>query len=236
MSVFASIGIVIIAMLIMASLQLVPGVFALFHHYALGKYSRRNASSLSLFFILGTEIISAFLFIASFFIASVIFLNDLNPRNNVITWIFVGIFAALSITSFFFYFRHPYSKDTVLFLPRRFALILNKRAHDVKTPSDAFILGALSNIYELVFTLPLYIITAAEIMYMHTEYIADNLLTILYILISAVPLLIMYFSFLSGKTLADIERSRVKDKTFHRFAISFGYFTIMILTIFFRIV
>ena len=235
MNVFASIGIVILAMLIMASLQLVPGVFALFHHYSLGKYSFQKTSRLSLFFILGTEIISAFLFIASFFIASILFLNDLDPRNNIVTWIFVGIFASLTIVSFFFYFRHPHSKDTILFLPRRYASALNQRANNVKKPTDAFTLGALSNIYELIFTLPLYIITATEIMYMHTEYFADDLLTILYILISAIPLLNMYLSFLLGHNLADIERSRIKDKTFHRFSISLGYITIMILMVFFRI-
>ena len=62
MNVFASIGIVLLAMLIMASLQLVPGVFALFFHYALGKHSLKKASGLGLFFILDAEIISAFLF------------------------------------------------------------------------------------------------------------------------------------------------------------------------------
>ena len=102
MSVFVSIGIVILAMLIMASLQLVPGVFALFHHYACGKYSAKKASTLCLFFILGSEIIAAFLFITAIYIADILFLNDLDPRNNVLTWISAGVLIALSIASFFF--------------------------------------------------------------------------------------------------------------------------------------
>ena len=236
MNVFASIGIVVLAMLIMASLQLVPGVFALFFHYTLGKHSLKQTSNLSLFFILGSEIISAFLFISAFYISYVLFLNDLNPRNNVLTWIFIGIFIALSIACFFFYFKNPHSKDTELFIPRRLARNLNSRARYAKTPSDAFTLGALSNICELPITLPLYIITATEIMYMHTEYFADNAMTILYILVSTIPLIHIYYRFHIGQNLAIIQRSRVKDKSFTRFVISLSFLTIAILIICFRIV
>lgn len=236
MNVFASIGIVILAMIIMASLQLIPGIFILFFHYASGKYSFKKASSLSLFFILGTEITSALLFISSFFISYVLFLNDLNPRNNVLTWIFIGIFIALSIICFFFYYRSPNAKNTELFIPRKYAKTLNSRAKSAKTPSDAFTLGALSNVYELFITLPLYILTATEIMYMHKDYFADDIMTILYILISIIPLLCLYHSFRIGHNLAKIQRTRIKDKTFHRLILSFSFLTIAILIICFRIV
>ena len=236
MSVFISVGIVIIAMLIMASLQLVPGVFALFYHYASGKYTKKRTSTLGLFFILGSEIIAAFFFISAIYIADVLFINDLSPHNNVLTWAFIGILIALSLISFLFYYRHPYSKDTELFIPRRFAKALNLRASRVKSPSDAFVLGALSNVPELVFTLPLYIITATEIIYMHTEYIADDLLTVLYILVSAIPLFIVYYSFRSHHNLADVMRARVHDKRFHRLCLSLSFITIAILIICFRIV
>lgn len=236
MSVLSSIGIVVLAMLIMGSLQLVPGVFALFYHYSSGRFSRRKASTLSLFFILGAEIISAFLFIASFYISYLLFLQNLNPHNNILTWIVIGIFIALAVISLLFYYRRPHSKDTELFIPRKFAKNLNLLARKVKTPSDAFTLGALSNVYELVFTLPLYIVTATEIMYMHTEYIADDLLTILYILTTVIPLFSIYFSYtILHHNLAHIERARVKDKAFHRIFISICYLTIAILLIYFRI-
>lgn len=236
MSVLSSVGIVILAMVIMASLQLLPGIFALFYHYSLGKYGESKASSFSLFFIIGTEITSAFLFMSAFYIAYVLFLNDLSPRNNILTWILIGILIALFAISFFFYYRRPHSKDTQLFIPRSFAKNLDLRAKTAKSPSDAFVLGALANVYELPFTLPLYLVTATEIMHMHTEYFADDLLTILYILVSTIPLICLYYSFRSGHNLADIQRSRVRDKTFHRILISLSYFTIAILIICFRII
>ena len=236
MNVFVSVGIVILAMLIMASLQLVPGVFALLYHYTSGKHSTKRASTLSLFFIIGTEIISAFFFIAAIYISNTLFINDLDPHNNILTWASIGILIALSIASFFFYFRHPHGKDTELFIPRKIATNLNLRASKVESPSDAFALGVLSNIPEILFTLPLYIVTATEIIYMHTEYLADDFLTIVYILISTIPLLIVYYSFRTKHNLATIIRSRIHDKNFHRLCLSLSYATIAILMIFFRIV
>ena len=186
--------------------------------------------------ILGSEIITVLFFIIAVYLSYILFLNDLDPRNNIVTWIFAGILIALSFASFFFYFRHPNSSDAELFITRRLAKSFDNRAKKVKTPSDAFILGAFSNIPELIFTMPLYIITAAEIVYTHTEYIADDFLTILYILISTIPLFILYHSFRSKHNLADVIRSRIRDKTFHRFCLSFSYVTIAILIICFRIV
>ena len=236
MSVLSSVGIVILAMLIMTSLQLVPGVFALFYHYAVGRYSPKKVSSLSLFFILGTETLSTILFISTLYISYTLFLDNLSPRNNILTWIFTGCIIALAIISFCFYYRRPHaSHNTQLFLPRDFAECLDLRARSVKSPSDAFVLGALSSVYELIFTLPLYLITATEIMYMHNSYTADHLFTILYILTPALPLFCLYYSFRSGRHLADIQKSRVKSKTFHRFLISICYLTIAVLIIYFRI-
>lgn len=220
----------------MSCLQLVPGVFAIFYHSALGRYSKSKASILSLFFILGTEITSAVLFISAFYISYVLFINDLNPRNNVLTWIFISILLILAFLSYFFYFRKPHSKDTEIFIPRDYARKLIKKASSISNPSDAFALGAFVNVYELVFTFPLYIITATEIMYMHTEYFADDLMTLIYILASVIPLFQIYYSFRFGRNLADIQKSRVKNKSFHRFIISFSYLTIAILTFCFRIV
>ena len=53
MSFFISVIILVLAMLIQVSMQLTPGTFALFYHYALGKNSRTKADNLSLYFTLG---------------------------------------------------------------------------------------------------------------------------------------------------------------------------------------
>ena len=220
-------------MLIMIFLQLSSGVFALFCHYKAGKYSKKKASLLEVFFILGAETIAACLFLCCYYLSYVLFFSSPRPETGIFAWIAVGMLAVLAIASCFFYYRKgPGSR---LFIPRKIAHSLNRHAKTVKTRSDAFTLGALSGTYELPFTLPLYLITAVEIMEMNTEYFSSNILTVLYILTPTIPLLIIRWTFRAGHNLADIARTRVKDKNFIRFILAFSYFTIAVLIICFRI-
>ena len=232
MSAMTSLGIVILAMLIMASLQLVPGVFALFYHYALGKHSKKQASILSLYFILGAEVIAACLFVACYYLTYVLYLDTSHPESNPLTWILAGIFVALAFASFFYYFRR--SPGTRLFISAKFSQALDRNAKSVETRSDAFLLGALSGTCELVFTLPLYFLTALEIMKMNAEFYSSHLLTILYIVIPTLPLFFIRWRYQSGHNLADIQRSRVRDKLFTRIILTISYLTIAILLICFR--
>lgn len=231
MSVFASIGIVILSMLIMSSLQIVPGVFALFYHYALGKRSRHKASILGLFFILGTEVISACLFLSSYYLVNLLFLGEARPENSFVVWLAAGVTLALAFSSFFFYYHRG---STTTFLSRKYAKSLHRYAAKTNRLSDAFTLGALSNVCELPFTLPLFIITAIEIMEMSAAYVANDLLTVLYIITPTIPLFIIYYKYHTHHNLADILRSRAKEKTFTRFIISFSYLIIALLIIIFR--
>lgn len=234
MSFFTSLGIVILAMLIMASLQFQSGVFTLFYHHALGKYSKNKASDLTLFFILGAETAAACLFLSSFYVSNLFFLYHFRPEASFFAWVMVGILLALSIMSLFCYYRP--GNGTKLFIPRRCVRNVNRHIQSAKSRSDAFTLGALSSICELPFTLPLYIITSAEIMEMTVEFHSSHLLTILYIIIPTIPLFIIRWRFQIGQNLADIQKSRVKDKNFTRIILSFSYLAIAILFIYFRII
>ena len=234
MSFFISLGIVFLAMLIMASLQLQPGVFVLFCHYALGKFSKKRASDLTLFFILGTETAAACLFLCSYYLANLLFFYQFRPETSFFAWVLVGILIALALMSFFCYFRP--GSGTKLFIPRKCAKNLDTHAKNAKSRSDAFLLGALSSICELPFTLSLYLITSIEIIEMTVEFRPSNFLTLLYILIPTIPLFIIRWKFQLGRNLADIQKSRVKDKNFTRFILGLSYLAITILFIYFRII
>lgn len=233
MSFFVSLGIVVIAMLIMACLQLQPGVFALFYHYASGKYSKSRVSDMTLFFILGTEVAAACLFLYSYYIANSLFLYQFRPETSFFAWVLVGMLMAMALLSFTCYFRS--GPGTRLFIPRKCAKNLDSHARTAKSRSDAFMLGALSSVCELPFTLPLYIVTSVEIMEMTAEFLPSNILTLLYIIVPTFPLFFTRWKFQTGHNLADIERSRVKDKTFTRIILCFSYIAITILFIYFRI-
>lgn len=234
MSFFISLGIVILAMLIMASLQLQPGVFALFCHYASGKYSKKRASDLTLFFILGAETVSACLFLCAYYLANLFFFYQFRPETSFFAWVMVGILIALSLMSLFCYFRP--GPGTKLFISRQCAKNLGTHARLAKSRSDAFLLGAFSSVCELLFTLPLYVITSIEIMEMAVEFSPSHLLTLLYIIVPIIPLFIIRWRFHLGHNLADIQKSRVKDKNFTRIILCFSYLSITILFIYFRII
>ena len=233
MSFFVSLGIVIIAMLIMACLQLQTGVFSLLYHYASGKYSKNKTSDLTLFFIMGAEVSAACLFLCSYFIANLLFLYQFRPETSAFAWVMVGMLMAMALMSSLCYFRR--GSGTRLFISRKCAKNLDLHTKNAKTRSDAFALGALSSICELPFTLPLYIVTSMEIIEMTVEFYPSHILTLLYIIVPIIPLFITRWKFKAGYNLAEIQRSRVKDKNFTRVILCFSYIAITILFIYFRI-
>ena len=233
MSFFISLGIVLLAMLIMTFLQLQPSVFMLFYHYASGKYSKARVSDITLFFILGVETASACLFLCSYYLVNLLFLFQSRPESSIFAWVITGVLIALALISFFCYFRP--GRGTKLFISRRSAQSLDHNARKASSRSDAFVLGAFSGLHELVFTLPLYIITSIEIAEMSVEFSPSYLLSLLYIIAPTIPLFVIRWSFKSGRNLANIQRVRVHDKSFTRIILTTSYLAIAILTIFFRI-
>lgn len=233
MSVLAPLGILILSMLIMAFLALTPGVYALFCHYTYGKYSRRKASDFTFFFILGAETLASCLFLCTYLLVAIAVADLSHLGTNVITWIMVGMLFALALASIFLYYRH--GKGSQLFISRRVAKSLDHHAKTAKTRSDAFTLGALACTPELIFTMPLFIITSAEILQMSTVYFPSALLTILYIIIPIIPLFVLRWQFANGHNLAEVARSRVSSKNFTRLVLSISYVTIAILIICFNL-
>lgn len=234
MSFFISLGIVILAMLIMAFLQLTPGVFLLFSHYTHGKYSKSRASDMSLFFILGAESVSACLFLCCYFVANLLFLYQFRPESSFFAWIAVGILLSLALVSLFCYFRP--TRGTQLFIPRSLSKKMDASARSATSRSDSFALGASSMLPELPFTLPLYIITSVELIEMSVEFSPSHLLTFLYIIIPTIPLFIIRWAFSFGRNLVDLQKSRIQHKSFTRIILFCSYFAIAMLIIYFRII
>ena len=232
MSVFISIGILILSMLIFTFLQLTPGVFALTYHYALGKYSENKASYLTLFFIIGVEVISVCLFLSTFFLVSIIFFTGFRPETSIVTWILAGILIALSFLAFFYYYRP--GNGTKLFIPAKYIKGLRFSAKTIKTKSDAFVLGVLSSVSEFIYTFPLYVLVSAEIMRLSLQDVHVNLFALIFVLAPLIPLFVIRYKFQAGYSLADIIKSRNKNKFFTRLILSLNYLIIAIIILCFR--
>ena len=230
MSVFTSAGILILSMLIMAFLQLAPSVFLLFSHYSYGKYSRKNTSNASLFFILGAETSTALIFILLYIAMSSLYIAPAFT-DNLLGWLVAGIMIAIGIIFPFCYFRK--GRGTKLFISRRLAKEFNYKAKTVKTRSDAFILGFISSLPELIFSFPVYIIAILEIMQIGDLAIIRAILSLCFILIKITPLITIHITMDRGYNLVNIQKTRVANKQFIRFFTSLTYILIGILIIIF---
>lgn len=233
MSTLITIGIIVLSVLIMSFLTLVPGTFALFSHYAQGRFSKKHASDLSFFFLLGAEITASCVFLSTFIIVAVFIADTPSTDTSLLTWLFIIIMIILSLTSLLFYFRP--GRGTELFISRKIARAIDHQARNVKNRSDAFVLGALCGTPELIFTVPLFIITSCEILQLSSTHPMSSMLSIVYIVAPIVPLIIYRWQFLHGHNLADIQRARVHDKLFTRLILSISYLIIAVILIQFRI-
>ena len=221
MSVLTSLGILVLTMLILAFLQLVPSVFSLFLHFTSGQYSKLKASDLAVFFILGTETFTVLILLFIYFLLSnspqLFWVLD----NPIFSWLIAGILAALGILIFILYFRRR--SRTELFISRQLARSFQTRAKTIKTRSDAFAFGFTSALPELIFTFPLYLVSAITIMQLGPDAFTRAGLIILLAIFAILPLLINFFLTSTGHTLADSLRFRTRNHYFFRTCLALFY-------------
>ena len=219
MSFFIPILTIILATLILTSLQLVPGVFALFYHYALGKNSTKKAHSLSPYFILGH---ATFLIIIWLLIYSFIFVLCYNLSNefiNLTIYIIAGLLFAESLLSFFRYYQK--GTATELFISRTTAKALTVHAENSKTASDIFTLGFFSGIPELLFAAPIFAISSLALMQIDIN--LRPLILSICVVLALLPLFIILQLYRSDRNLANLERLRVHLKPIFRLIICLSF-------------
>lgn len=228
MTIFTPLGIVILSMLILAFLQLEPGIFALFSHYATGKFSHKKRAMLTTFFMLGIETVSACLFLCALLFVNLFFMYAFRPETSFLSWIIVGVLFALAVISLFCYYR-PGRTGSELFIPRKCAETLESYAAKIGTRSDAFTLGALSSVLELPFSLPIFLISAIAIIELSAALPSLIFLALIFILVPILPLALIRVRFCAGYNLADVIRSRARNKSAIRLVLAFSYLTLAIL-------
>lgn len=228
MNVIISVGILVFAMLIFAFLQLVPGIFLLFHQYASGKYSKNRSTDLITFFILGVETTVALIFLSLLFILGISPAITHAVDNDIFSWIMSGVFFAAAIALFMFYYRR--GRGSKLFIPRRLASHYQAKIPTIKTRSDAFVFGLIAGVPELCFTLPVYIIATTTMNQLGLSSPEHAGLIILFALAAVLPLFLFHI-FTHTYNFADLIRFRFKHKSFFRFCLSFFYFLIAIFII-----
>ena len=228
MSFFTSLGILLLAMVILFFLQLGPGTFAIFYHSALANFSRKRADDLSLSFILGQEAFTALAFLATFMIASFSFQEPNFFVTDILPCIIAGLFVALAVFIAIFYFR-PGASDMRLFVPRRFVASLMQNTKKARNRSDCIMLGFITAGLESFFTIPLYL--AVSLVIINFPILTSNLIIIIGVLIAALPLFIIRCFYVLGNNLAEIERLRIRYRNLIRLILVVSYLSIAALII-----
>lgn len=221
MSVFTSIGVLILAAIIHATLQLGQGVFLILYHASAKRYFTSKTRNLTGSFVSGVGLATFFGLSAICFIL-VYLAHGLLP--TVALAIIICILTLLAIFMWFFYYRHGHT--TELWLPKSTARFITTRARQTRSNTEAFSLGILTCILELPISAVLLVLAASSILALPDVW---QLLAILvYTLVTITPLFVMQLAFRRGKTVVDAQRWRLQNKNFLRIISGIGFLVLAI--------
>lgn len=212
----SSLAIVSLAGLIHASFQLSVSMLTLLSGHTIGgrashvKVLRRAGS-----FILGVVLMTLLLLSSTILVLQVIFGTYTPP----LLWsVGCGLLMGLGIAVWVFYYRK--ASGTTLWLPRNFATFLARRTKATNSSAEAFSLGMASVIAEIIFILPLLLISAMTLLQLTPVWQATGIA--LYVGFASLSLGIIGVLVGSGHKLSRIQKWREANKRFLQFAAGSG--------------
>lgn len=209
-------GEVFLAAVIHATLQLELGALLLLYHASIGKHVRKKTKHLVSSYIAGIGTLVFLCLATTAFVFDRYFGKALYPEELVII---VGMLVALAIASWIFYYRR--GRSTELWLPRSVARFIDRRAKATDSNNEAFSLGLLTSLAEMPFTLVLFVVAANSILQL--PQLHQILALALYTIIAILPPIVLRLAIHKGQTVVDIQRWRVKHKTFFRVLTGAGF-------------
>ena len=210
----SSFAIITFAAIIHASFQLSVSVLTMLSGHSLGrKTAHRKVLRLMGSFINGSIVATALL-LASLSYLLILKINFSTSSEQLVAAIASGLMIGLGIATWAFYYRR--GGGTSLWLPRNFARYLNTRTKLTKNSAEAFGLGLTSVFAELLFIIGPMIAAALAIVTLPTVWWQLSGL-IIYIIVSALPLLVVFTLVGGGHSVAKIQKWREKHKRFIQF-------------------
>jgi len=222
-------SIVVLAAILQATLQLGLGSLTLLYHESASRNITKKTKRLISSFISGVGLMVILLLGATCFIVDRLLGN---PLSQEIFYILIGVLTALAIIMWFFYYRRGHS--TELWLPKRFALFTNRRAQSTGSDTEAFSLGIFCTFAELPIAVAPLILATSSILDTTPDYQLIQLA--LYCLITIAPLLIFRFAIHTGRTAVDVQKWRVRNKTFLRLISAAAFLALAAFIVVFKVV
>jgi membrane protein implicated in regulation of membrane protease activity len=202
-------GIIALAAIVHASLQLEVGALMLLYHASLGKHIKKKTRNLVSSYILGSALLVVL------FLSTIIFLIATLTNGTLSTHslaILSAVLLMLALSIWLFYYRSR--QTTELWLPKSISRYINRRAKLTESNIEAFSLGMLTAFAEMPFSFVLLVVSGNSIISLPFEWQFISVLG--YAFISVLPLFILRISIRRGNTVVDVQRWRLKNKNFFK--------------------
>ena len=213
--ILSSFAIIVFAALIHASFQLSISVLTLLSGHSLGrKTAHRRVLRLMNSYILGVLALTIGLVSAMTYYLSLL-IGHSQSAEQLAAAVICGLLAGLGVATWAFYYRK--GGGTALWLPRNLARYLNGRTKATKNSVEAFGLGMVSVVAEIIFIIAPVMAAALAIvtlpgMWWQLAGVAT------YVTISMISLLIVLVMVGGGHRISKLQAWREKNKRFLQFA------------------
>ena len=221
-------GIIALAAIVHASLQLEVGALMLLYHASLGKHIKKKTRNLVSNYILGSALLVVL------FLSTIIFLIATFTNGSLSTKslaILAAVLLMLAISIWLFYYRSR--QTTELWLPKSISRYINRRAKLTESNIEAFSLGMLTAFAEMPFSIVLMIVSGNSVVLLPFEW---QFLSVLgYAFVAILPLFILRVSIRRGNTVVDVQKWRLKNKNFFKVLSGTLFLTLAIFIVAFKV-
>ena len=221
-------GVILLAAIVHASLQLELGALVLLYHASLGKHIKKKTKDLVSSYIFG----AAMLIIL--FTSTIIYLIASFSYSSLSTEclaILSAVLLMLAVLIWLFYYRTK--RTTELWIPKSIARYINNRAKKTESNIEAFSLGMLTAFSEMPVSFVLMVIAGNSIVDLPLEWQFPAVL--LYAFIAVLPLFTLRFFIRRGSTVVDVQKWRTKNKNFFKVLSGSLFLTLAVFVIAFKV-
>jgi hypothetical protein len=216
MDIVGSLSIVALAALIHASFQLSVSVLTILSGHAIGaKKSQARVMRLTSSYVAGAALMTILLLAFAAYLS----ISGFGTHIPLLAWsVGAGILFGIGISVWLFYYRK--GQGTTLWIPRSIATYLSDRTKATKNSGEAFALGLMSVISEIVFIIGPLVISGFVLIQLSPIWQLAGIG--IYTVISLLPLVIVWVLVGSGHALSRIQKWRETNKYFIQFAAGSG--------------
>ena len=226
--IFSALGVIILAAVAHASLQMNLGSLLLLYHESLGKHIKKRTKFLVSNYIFGVFFLIIMSLAATTYFIYLMFDGRL---STICLAVLVGALVALTLCIWLFYYRS--GRSTELWLPKPIARYITRRAKQTDSNIEAFALGLLASFAEMPFVIVLFLVAADSLLKLSAW--LQITMFFLYTIIAILPLLFLRIAVRHGKTVVEIQKWRLRNKNFLKILSGTLFVTLAVFLIAFRI-